>query len=105
MEAVAMLRVEEALERILADVQRLEPEQIPLAEAAGRVLAQAIASQEEVPPFANSAMDGYALRSSDTQNASAQEPCRLRLVGVVQAGRVAERPVEAGEAMRILTGA
>jgi molybdopterin molybdotransferase len=100
-----MLRVEEALERILADIGRLEPEQIPLAEASGRVLAQAIASQEEVPPFANSAMDGYALRSSDTQHASAQEPRRLRLVGIVQAGRVAERALEAGEAMRILTGA
>ncbi len=100
-----MLPVEEALERILAEIARLEPEQIDLPEAAGRVLAQSIASQEEVPPFANSAMDGYALRSSDTLSASAHEPRRLRLVGIVQAGRVAERPVEDGEAMRILTGA
>ena len=100
-----MLPVEEALERILAEIARLEPEQIALPEAAGRVLAQSIASQEEVPPFANSAMDGYALRSSDTLSASEHAPRRLRLVGIVQAGRVAERPVEDGEAMRILTGA
>ncbi len=100
-----MLRVEEALERILNEIGRLEPETMALPEALGRVLAQSIASQEEVPPFANSAMDGYALRSDDTQAASARAPRRLRLVGTVQAGSVAERPVGAGEAMRILTGA
>jgi molybdopterin molybdotransferase len=100
-----MLRVEEALERILAEITRLAPEQAPLSEATGRVLAQSIASKEEVPPFANSAMDGYALRSSDTQGATPREPRRLRLVGVVQAGQVAGRAVGAGEAMRILTGA
>jgi molybdopterin molybdotransferase len=105
MEAAAMLGVEEALERILADITRLEPEKVALPDAAGRVLAQPIASQEEVPPFANSAMDGYALRSSDTQEATRQKPRRLRLVGVVQAGQVADRSVEADEAMRILTGA
>jgi molybdopterin molybdotransferase len=100
-----MLRVEEALERILAEITRLDHETVALSEALGRVLAQPIASQEAVPPFANSAMDGYALRSTDTQLASERAPRRLRLVGVVQAGSVADRPVRAGEAMRILTGA
>ncbi len=100
-----MLRVEEAVERILAEITRLEPERVGLAEATGRVLAQSIASQEEVPPFANSAMDGYALRSSDTRGASPKEPRRLRLAGVVPAGQVAGHPLQAGEAMRILTGA
>jgi len=100
-----MLRVEEALERILAEITRLEPETAPLPQALGRVLAQSLASKEEMPPFANSAMDGYALRSSDTQAASRQTPRRLRLVGAVQAGHVAERTVGAGESMRILTGA
>ncbi len=100
-----LLPVEEALERILASITRLEPEQVALSEASGRVLARPITSQEDVPPFANSAMDGYALRSSDTQSATTQEPRRLRLVGIVQAGKVAERLLEDGEAMRILTGA
>ena len=100
-----LLPVEEALERILASITRLEPEQVALSEASGRVLARPITSQEDVPPFANSAMDGYALRSSDTQSATTQEPRRLRLVGIVQAGKVAERLLEDVEAMRILTGA
>ncbi|HEU5199762.1 MAG TPA: gephyrin-like molybdotransferase Glp [Ktedonobacterales bacterium] len=100
-----MLSVEEALERILAEIERLEPENVALPEAAGRVLAESISAREAIPPFANSAMDGYALRSEDVQTASATQPSRLRLVGVVQAGRVAERPIGAGEAMRILTGA
>ncbi len=100
-----MLTVEEALERILAEIAPLDQERVALAEALGRVLAQPIASAESVPPFANSAMDGYALRSTDTQDASQSQPRRLRLVGTVQAGSVAARPVEAGEAMRILTGA
>ena len=100
-----MLSVEEALERILAEIERLEPENVALPEAAGRVLAESISASEAIPPFANSAMDGYALRSEDVQTASATHPSRLRLVGVVQAGRVAERPVSTGEAMRILTGA
>jgi molybdopterin molybdotransferase len=104
-EAFHMLRVEEALERILAEIERLESENVALPEAAGRVLAESIAATEAVPPFANSAMDGYALRSDDVQAASSVQPSRLRLVGTVQAGRVAERPIGEGEAMRILTGA
>ncbi len=100
-----MLRVEEALERMLNEIARLESESVALPEAEGRVLAESIASTEEVPPFANSAMDGYALRSQDSQAASAERPRRLRLVGTVQAGRVAEHAVGEGEAMRILTGA
>jgi molybdopterin molybdotransferase len=100
-----MLTVEEALERILAEITPLGQETVALPEALGRVLAQPIASAESVPPFANSAMDGYALRSADTQSASPAHPHRLRLVGTVQAGSVASRPVGPGEAMRILTGA
>jgi molybdopterin molybdotransferase len=100
-----MLTVEEALERILAEITRLGRETVALPEALGRVLAQPIASAESVPPFANSAMDGYALRSADTRGASQPHPRRLRLIGTVQAGSVAERPVGPGEAMRILTGA
>ncbi|MEO7003378.1 MAG: gephyrin-like molybdotransferase Glp, partial [Ktedonobacterales bacterium] len=103
-----MLTVEEARERILAHVRRrpaLPTEQIALAGALGRVTAADVVAQEPSPPFANSAMDGYALRSADTAGASDAAPARLRLVGEVPAGAVYAGVMGAGEAVRILTGA
>ncbi|HEY7849696.1 MAG TPA: gephyrin-like molybdotransferase Glp, partial [Ktedonobacterales bacterium] len=100
-----MLTVEEARERVLAGFKPLEAEEAPLTEALGRVLADDTLAQEASPPFANSAMDGYALRSADTQDASAQSPVRLRLVGEVPAGSVYAGVAQPGEAIRILTGA
>ncbi len=101
-----MLTVEEARERILASFQALQPvEEVPLAAALGRVLAEDAVAGEPLPPFANSAMDGYAVRSEDTTGAASGNPVRLRLAGEVPAGRLYEGRVEAGEAVRILTGA
>ena len=100
-----MLTVEEARERVLAGFTPLEAEEAPLTEALGRVLAEDALAQESSPPFANSAMDGYALRSADTQGASDQTPVRLRLVGEVPAGSVYAGEAQPGEAIRILTGA
>jgi molybdopterin molybdotransferase len=96
-----VLSVEEALERILATVRVLEPERVPLLEAAGRVLAEEIAADRDIPPLANSAMDGYAVRGADL----AQPPTRLRVVGKVAAGHVPEVAVGPNQAMRIMTGA
>lgn len=101
-----MLTVEEARERILAAFHPLGPvEEVPLSEVLGRVLAEDAVAGESLPPFANSAMDGYAVRSEDTVSAVPDAPARLRLAGEVPAGRVYGRWVEAGEAVRILTGA
>ncbi len=100
-----MLTVEEASERVLARFHPLLAEDTPLTEALGRVLADDALAHEASPPFANSAMDGYALRSADTQNASEQAPVRLRLVGEVPAGSVYAGVAQPGEAIRILTGA
>ncbi len=100
-----MLAVEEARERVLARFQPLLAESIPLTEALGRVLAEDALAQTSSPPFANSAMDGYALRSADTRGATTAAPVRLRLVGEVPAGSVYPGVVAAGEAVRILTGA
>ena len=103
-----MLTVDEARERILAYVRRLPAlgtEEIALAEALGRVTATDVVAQESSPPFANSAMDGYALRSADTSGASDAAPAQLRLVGEVPAGSVYAGALGAGEAVRILTGA
>jgi molybdopterin molybdotransferase len=100
-----MLTVEEARERILASFQPLQSEEVPLTAALGRVLAEDAVAGESLPPFANSAMDGYAVRSEDTTSAASATHVRLRLAGEVPAGKVYPGRVEAGEAVRILTGA
>jgi molybdopterin molybdotransferase len=96
-----VLSVEEALDRILATVHVLEPERVPLLEAAERVLAEAVAADRDIPPLDNSGMDGYAVRGSDL----AQPRARLRVIGDVAAGHVSPVQVEPGTAVRIMTGA
>jgi molybdopterin molybdotransferase len=96
-----VLSVEEARERILATVRTLEPERVSLLDAAGRVLAEEVAADRDIPPLTNSAMDGYAVRGADV----AQAPTRLQVVGEVAAGYASEGTVEPGQAMRIMTGA
>jgi len=100
-----VISVEEALERILSRVSVLGAERVELPRALARVLAADVTSTSDVPPWANSSMDGYAVRSVDTREASASSPVRLRRVGSLGAGAVAERPLEAREAYRIFTGA
>ncbi|GAC1392771.1 MAG: molybdopterin molybdotransferase MoeA [Ktedonobacteraceae bacterium] len=99
-----MISVEEALERILAEIVPLGIAQVPLAASQGLVLAQDIIAHDSIPPFANSAMDGFALRSQDSHPQSGQPP-RLRVTGGVAAGYVATHSVEEGTAMRVMTGA
>jgi len=98
-----VLSVEEALARILATVDVLEPERMDLLDAAGRVLAEDVAVDRDIPPLANSAMDGYAVRGADIS--PARTPARLRVVGEVAAGHVSPVQVEPGTAVRIMTGA
>ncbi len=95
-----MLSVAEARDRILAQFERLPAETVPLAEAQGRVLAADFVSTEAVPPFANSSMDGYAVRVADVPSA----PTRLPVSGDIPAG-TAPGPLQPGTAMRIMTGA
>jgi molybdopterin molybdotransferase len=99
-----MISVEEALARILTEITPLNVRQVPLPEASGLVLSQDIVAQEDIPPFANSAMDGFALLSQDSQPQHGQPP-RLRITGAVAAGYVADHAVEKGTTMRIMTGA
>jgi molybdopterin molybdotransferase len=77
---------------------------VPLGEALGCVLAEDVAAGEDLPPFANSAMDGFALRSEDVREAGAESPVALRLVGEVFAGSARLPKVEPGTAVRIMTG-
>jgi len=92
-----LLSLEEALKRILGRVTALGPEAVPLAAAAGRVLAEDARAVVDLPPFASSAMDGFAVRSADT-------PGRLSIVARIAAGVPAHRELAAGEAMAIATG-
>src|SRR5215471_12653883 len=101
---LCMISVEEALERMLGEIRALDVTQIALPEALGLVLAEDVVAQEDIPPFANSAMDGFALLSRDSQPRNGQPP-RLRVTGGVAAGYVADHAVEEGTAMRIMTGA
>lgn len=100
-----MLTVAEARARILNHFQPLPAETIALMQAAGRVLARAITATENVPPFINSSMDGYAVRASDVAGASSNAPVMLPVSGDIPAGRGLPAPLRSGTAMRIMTGA
>lgn len=96
-----MLSVAEASARILAAFEFLEREKIPLAQSRGRVLAQDIVALRTHPPFAMSAMDGYAIRSADIPTL----PARLRVIGESAAGNTGKMDIGPGECIRIFTGA
>jgi molybdopterin molybdotransferase len=97
---VALLSVVDALSRVLEHAAPLPAEEVPLAEAAGRVLVYALKARRTQPPADVSAMDGYAVRASDV----AKTPVRLKVIGEVPAGRPFARTVGPGEAARIFTG-
>src|SRR5438128_10370677 len=99
-----MISVEEALERILTHITLLPTTSLPLPQSLGMVLAQDVIAQEDIPPFANSAMDGFALLSKDSKPQEGKTP-RLRVTGGVAAGYLADHTLESGTAMRIMTGA
>ncbi len=100
-----MITLEQAQKRIFDDIAVLGIVEVDLRDARGLVLAEPISTVEPIPPFANTGMDGFAVRAADTAGASEATPRRLPIVATVAAGSVAPRPLEAGEAMRIMTGA
>ncbi len=100
-----MISVEEALQRILSYVSLLEPEERPILDALGQVVAEDVVSDIDIPPLDNTAMDGYAVRAADTAGASEAAPKQLRVIGELAAGYVFERSVEPATAVRIMTGA
>jgi len=99
------LSVEEALERVLSHFHVLQPEQVPILEALGRALAEDVCADMDIPPHANSAMDGYAVLAADTSGVRAEAGRRLRIIGDLAAGYVSETKVTPGTAIRIMTGA
>ena len=81
-----MISVEEALEKILREVDTLEEESVPILDSQGQVLAEDIKSDINVPPLDNAAMDGYAVKYEDVENHSSGEILNLDVTGEVAAG-------------------
>jgi len=100
-----MLPVEDAIDRILSFCQRLPTETKAIDEAVGQVLARDITAPFDIPPHDNTAMDGYAVQSGSTDGASDASPVRLEVIGELAAGYLFDSSVEAGQAVRIMTGA
>lgn len=96
-----MISVAEAVRIVLEQSSPLDAERVPLGEALGRVLAEDVLADSDLPPFDRAQMDGYAVRSEDLR----EVPARLRVVGEAAAGRGWRGSLGAGEAVRIMTGA
>jgi molybdenum cofactor synthesis domain-containing protein len=91
------------IDRAIAPIERIE--RVPLERASGRVLAEHVTSNADVPPFARAAMDGYAVRAQDTTGASRTTPKTLRCIEKVFTGQVPVQTVGAGQCIEIATGA
>ena len=96
-----MIPLDEAQRFVLGQLAPLPPRPLPIAAALGCVVSEDVAATEPVPPFANSSMDGYAVRAQDTADA----PVSLQAIGSVMAGHVFDGTVGPGQAVRIMTGA
>jgi molybdopterin molybdotransferase len=102
---MTLLSVDQARERILSSFQPVTTETLPLTGCSNRVLAQDIIAANDLPPFDNSSMDGFAVRAADLLEATAASPRRLRVVADIPAGSHPTISLAAGEAARIMTGA
>jgi molybdopterin molybdotransferase len=100
-----MLSVSGARERLLAALRTVGAEQIALGEAAGRVLALPLLARDDSPRFDNSSMDGFAVCAADLNGVGGAKPKTLKVVGDIPAGAFADLTLNAGQAMRIMTGA
>jgi molybdopterin molybdotransferase len=97
--------VDDALDWLTEATAPLDAEHVSLDAAAGRVTAAHVVSNQRVPDFARSMMDGYAVRAEDTEGASTYNPLRLKIVGEILPGAVSDVVIKAGHAIRIMTGA
>jgi molybdopterin molybdotransferase len=100
-----MISVEEARTRILQQFVRLDPIEVPLLDAVGQVVATDVVATFNIPPLANTAMDGYAVRAADTAGATYDTPLQLDVIGYLPAGEVFDGEVGPNQSVRIMTGA
>ena len=102
---MSMIQVQEALDKILCQIQFKGVERVPLGQALGRVLTEDVVSRINNPPLDNSAMDGYAVIAKDIQSATPENPVKLEMVEEIAAGYTAKGTLKPGQTMRIMTGA
>ncbi len=100
-----MIKVEEAQKVILGNIRSSGSEEITILESMGRTISKDYCSKDDIPPFDNSAMDGYAVSSSEVAGANRQKPVILDVIEDLPAGRVAKREIKKGQGIRIMTGA
>ena len=95
----------EALNLIEKNIKQINrTEIIPLEKSIGRILATDIIANFNVPPFNRASMDGYAVIADDTQTATEKEPVKLKLIGILHAGKISSLAIKKGECMEISTG-
>src|SRR5690625_2131048 len=97
--------IKEAVQKVIDHCTYSNTETVSLDDAYGRILAEPILAEHDVPPFNRSAFDGYAIRSIDSVNASQNEPASFRVIGEIGAGHIGDQPLGKKEAYRIMTGA
>lgn len=100
-----MIEYQDAVNEIISRTPLLPSEKIPLTKASGRTLARDVKASENIPPFNRAAMDGYAVRSSDTVSASSNQPVVLKVIEDLPAGKKTRQKIRPAEAIRIMTGA
>ena len=81
-----MIELEEARQQILDRITPIGSETVPLAEATGRIISQGVPTRDPIPPFDNTAMDGFVVRAEDTRQASSDHPNTLPVVSTIEAG-------------------
>ncbi|NTV36210.1 MAG: molybdopterin molybdenumtransferase MoeA, partial [Anaerolineaceae bacterium] len=100
-----LLPVKEAQKLIVESLVALEQEMVSLEKSSGRVLAANISSTDDLPPFSNSSVDGFAVRSEDVQNATSTKPSIISVIADIPAGTYPTITLEKGLAVRVMTGA
>lgn len=95
----------EAVGRVLQHSLQLDEEHVHIETSLDRILAEDVVADHDVPPFDRSPYDGFALKAEDTKHASSESPVTLEVIEEIGAGQVAKQKIEAGQAIRIMTGA
>src|SRR6185436_706428 len=103
--AEGLVPLERARETVLSQIHPLPPIELPLTDAYGCVTAADVKAAVDLPEFASSGMDGFAIRAADVTEASPERPAELKIVGSAMIGQRPDATVGMGEAVKIATGA